>query len=147
MSEAKAEAAGARPQDRRAHPRFEVDQDAGMLLVDHGLALECRILDLSLEGCRLRAVGRLPEGLHARVEVTFTINGIPLRMGGQTLRSNGTGEVGVRFIGVSAHRRAEWAEVVDEVQEQAAVKAAEAARAAEAAAQEGNGGSPRDAAA
>lgn len=117
-------------EDRRAHPRFAVEEHARLSIVEHGLTIPCRILDLSLEGCRVRAGSPLPPGLKARVEITFTINEIPFRMGGRVMRSSGAGELGIAFEGIGTHRQTEWAEVVDEVRALAA--AAEAAsRAAE----------------
>lgn len=104
------------PRDRRAHQRFAVDEQAGLLIVGHGLSLKGRILDMSLEGCRIQTSAHLPGGGCVRVEVTFTINGLPFRMGGLVQRSQ-AGEVGVRFAGASTHRQAEWAEVVEEVKE------------------------------
>ncbi len=124
--------AASRPSDRRAFPRCAVDEEAGLLLVEHGLRLVCRVLDLSMEGCRIRTAQRLPIGIHVRVEVTFTINGIPFRMAGLIQRSNSEYEVGIRFVDVTPRRKAEWAEVVGEMQEALAIKARkEAARAEE----------------
>jgi PilZ domain len=103
-------------EDRRAHPRVAVDEQAWLSIVEHGLAMPCRILDLSMQGCRVRAGGPLPQGLQACVEITFTINRIPFRLGGRVMRSSGNGELGIAFVGMSLHRQTDWAEVVDEVQ-------------------------------
>lgn len=111
-----------RGEDRRAHPRYSVDEEAHLLLVGHGQAAECRVLDLSLEGCRLLCAGRISPALQSRVEITFTINGIPFRLGGVVQRNNGSGELGVRFPEMTAHRKAEWVEIVEEVQQRAAVR-------------------------
>lgn len=123
--EAKAEgdAVPAQGRDRRAHPRFAVDEEARMLVVGSGHAADCRVLDLSLEGCRLHCGGRLSPPLQTRVEITFTINGIPFRLGGTVQRNNGSGELGVKFPEMTEHRKAEWAEIVTEVQERAAAHA------------------------
>ncbi len=123
----KAGSNGARGEDRRAHPRFSVDEEARMLLVGHGHSSECRVLDLSIEGCRLQFCGRILPALQMRVEITFTINRIPFRVGGVIQRNSGLGELGVRFPDMTAHRKAEWAEIVAEVQERAVAKAGRAA--------------------
>jgi len=102
-------------EERRAHPRFAVDEQAWLSIVDHGLAMPCRILDLSMQGCRVCAGGSLPQGLKACIEITFTINGIPFRLGGRVMRSTGSGELGIAFVGMSMHRQVEWADVVGEV--------------------------------
>ena len=104
--------------DRRRHPRYTVDEAAHLLLVDHGLDLECRVLDMSLEGCRLHAEEDLPEVFHVRVEVTFQINGIPFRLGGTIRRVTAAQDLGISFVEMSARRHAEWAEVLAEVQSQ-----------------------------
>lgn len=109
--------------DRRAHPRFSVHEEAQMLLVGHGHAADCRVLDLSLQGCRLHCDAKISFPLHARVEITFTINRIPFRLGGVIQRNNGTGDLGVRFPEMTGHRRAEWAEIVAEVQQRAVARA------------------------
>jgi hypothetical protein len=113
--------------DRRSSPRFAVDAEARLLLVGHGLCMNCRVLDLSLNGCRMQTGGGIPAGIHVLVEVTFTVNRIPFRLPGVIRRSNGEGEVGIEFAGMSARRREEWAEVVNEVEAIAALKAAEEA--------------------
>ena len=131
--------------DRRSSPRFAVDAEAKLLLVGHGLSMNCRVLDLSLKGCRMRTGGGIPAGIHVLVEVTFSVNRIPLRLGGVIRRSNGEDEVGIEFTGMSARRMEEWAEVVNEVEAVAALKAAEeAAKAAERAVESTDEGDPED---
>jgi|ERR1019366_8889440 hypothetical protein len=70
------------PEQRRTRPRFAVDQGAVLLLVSHGLPVQCRIVDLSLEGCRVRTLERFPTGAGVHVEVTFKVKGIAFRFGG-----------------------------------------------------------------
>jgi len=109
--------AGTGGAERRKHPRFTVDEDASLLLVDHGLTVQCRVLDLSLEGCRMCSEEPLPEGIHVRVEATFQINGIPFRLAGLIQRTTQERDVGIRFMDLSQRRRAEWAEVLGEVKD------------------------------
>ena len=110
--------------DRRMHPRYSIDAEAGLQLVGHERAFNCRILDLSLEGCCMRAEGRFPSHLRCQVEVTFKVNGLPFRLGGLIQRCSNSNEVGIRFVGVSARRMAEWGELVAEVEEDLAAKRA-----------------------
>ena len=116
MDTATRQAAAVPSAERRTHPRFCVDQAARLRLVEHGLTLPSRILDLSLEGCGVHVQGQLPAGLRAGIEMTFTINGIPFRIGGTIVRIGGGGELGIRFAHGCAHRQAQWAEIVAEVQ-------------------------------
>ena len=120
--------------NRRSSPRFAVDAEANLLLVGHGLSMNCRVLDLSLQGCRMHTGGRIPAGIHVVVEVTFSVNRIPFRLAGMIQRSNGEDEVGIQFSPMSARRMEEWTEVVNEVQAICAVKAKEEAAKAEEAA-------------
>ena len=46
-------------QERRAHPRFAVDEDSVLLLVAQGTPIKARIVDLSLEGCRVHCKDRI----------------------------------------------------------------------------------------
>jgi len=111
------------PEQLRKRPRFAVDRDAVLLLVDHGLSLACRIMDLSLEGCRMSTVARFPAGLGVRVELTFSVNGIVFRFGGAVRWTDGRSSVGIQFVGVTARRIGELAEVLGEVEEDLAAKA------------------------
>jgi len=108
----------------RKRPRFAVDEDAELLLVDHGLPLQCRIIDLSLEGCRMRTRERYPAGLGVRVELIFRVNGIVFRFCGAVRWTDGVNSVGVQFVGVSARRIGELAEVLGEVEEDLVARAA-----------------------
>lgn len=118
--------------NRRLTPRFAVDAEAMLFLVGHGLSVNCRVLDLSLRGCRVHTGGEIPAGIHVLVEITFSVNKIPFRLPGVIRRSNGEGEVGIEFSAMSVRRMAEWAEVVTEVESTLALKAEqEAAKAAE----------------
>jgi hypothetical protein len=112
-----------RPEQLRKRPRFVVDRDAVLLLVDHGLSMPCRIIDLSLEGCRMNTTVRYPAGLGVRVELTFTVNGIVFRFGGAVRWTDGGNSVGIQFVGITPRRIGELAEVLGEVEEDLAVKA------------------------
>jgi len=125
--EENAQSLPAHPANRRAHPRFAVDEDSVVLLVDQGLPLQCRILDLSLEGCRVRARNRLTASPRARVEITFKINGIAFRFSGFAQWTDGRQEAGIRFVEVPARRRSDLAEVLAEVEVAEAAKAAKEA--------------------
>ena len=115
------------PQDRRSHPRYNVDEDSTLLLVSHGLSLESHILDLSQEGCRLRTRERYTAGARTRVEVTFKVNGIVFRFLGVIQWSDGKTQVGVRFVEVASRRREQLGEVICEMEAAAAARAAEEA--------------------
>jgi len=114
-------------QDRRADPRFNVDEDAHLLLVKSNSSFLCHIVDLSLNGCRIRTWERFLAGSMVRVEVTFKVRGVPFRFSGVTQWTDGHYLIGVRFVDVPARRRGELAEALCEVKAAKAAKAAEKA--------------------
>lgn len=122
-------------QNLRAAPRFNLDVDAHLLLVAHGATLPCRIVDLSLSGCRLRTGERFPARGMVRVEVAFKVRGLAFRFCGTTQWTDGRNLVGIRFVDVPARRKEEFLEAISEVEaEDAAKRAAEKEEAAQLAA-------------
>jgi hypothetical protein len=88
-AEEKAESFAVKQDERRTRPRFDVDEGAVLLLVSHGLPLGCRVMDLSLEGCRVCTEAQFSASVRVHVEVSFKINGIAFRFSGITqLRKN-----------------------------------------------------------
>jgi hypothetical protein len=109
-------------QEQRAVPRFQVDDDATLLLVSDGRLVHGRVLDLSLKGCRMRTKERFSAGTDVRVEVTFRVNGIAFRFFGLTQWTNQWNVVGIQFIEVPKRRLTDLAEVVGEVEEEAVAR-------------------------
>lgn len=114
-------------QSRRADPRFGVDEDAHLALLERGIVLCCHVVDLSLSGCRLRALERIPAGSMARLEVAFKVRGLPFRFSGILQWTDGQQQVGIRFVNVPTRRSAELAEALCEIEAENAAKAAEKA--------------------
>jgi hypothetical protein len=119
--------------NRRQIPRFDVDEPAAMLLVAHDARRLCRILDLSLGGCRLHSDEKLIVGVSMRVEVSFKVNGIVLRFPGVVQWTDGRHMAGVRVAEMSRRRRDELTEILAEVKDENAARAAKEAAAAAAA--------------
>jgi hypothetical protein len=109
--------------ERRVHPRFDVDEDASLLLVGHDSWHPCRVVDLSLEGCRVLTGDLFRAGTQKHVEVSFRINGIAFRLSGTTQWTDGQCAVGIRFFYPTPRRREEFAEVLGEVEAANAVRA------------------------
>jgi len=130
-----AESATVPGSERRQTPRFAVDEVATMLLVAHGSRYTCRVLDLSLSGCRMVTSETLRLGDSVRVELAFKLNGILFRFPGISRWSNGRNMFGIEFAAMSSRRRDELAEIIAEIAEQIAANAARQA-AEEAAARE-----------
>lgn len=115
--------------NRRSVPRFDVNEPAALTLVSHGSRNQCRILDLSLGGCRLHSDEKVTVGASTRVEVSFKVNGIVLRFPGVVQWSDGRHMIGVRFAEMSSRRRDELAEILVEVDEENTARAAKEAAA------------------
>jgi c-di-GMP-binding flagellar brake protein YcgR len=118
-------------QSRRADPRFGVDEEARLLLLERDAVLCCHVVDLSLSGCCLCAAERISAGPMARVEVAFKVRGLPFRFSGILQWTDGQKLVGIRFVNVPARRKEELAEALVEIEEENRAKAAEQQAAAE----------------
>lgn len=120
--EARAVAGATERRNRRAIPRYDLDEAATILLVNHGSLVPGYILDLSLGGCRMRTNERFVAGILVRVEVMFKVRGIQFRFSGVTQWTNSRDLIGIRFVDVTSRRREELAEALEEVAEENAVR-------------------------
>jgi c-di-GMP-binding flagellar brake protein YcgR len=125
--EEKAESLPERKPERRANPRHVVDEDAMLLFLNHSFSVPCRIVELSLGGCRLQIGERFLAGILVRVEVTFKVNGIAFRFSGVTEWTEDEHLTGIRFVNMTSRRREELAEVLCEVEADNVAKAAKQA--------------------
>ena len=110
----------------RAYPRYPVDEDSTLLLVSHGLSLQSHVLDLSLEGCRLRLLEPYTVGTSTRIEVSFKMKGIAFRLAGVIQWTSEDHLAGIRFVDVVSRRGEQLSEVIGEMQRAAEAKAVEA---------------------
>jgi hypothetical protein len=102
--------------DRRDMPRCVVDEEAELLLVGHGGWAHCRIVELSVTGCRMSTTEWLPAGIAHRVEAVFKVRGVSFRFIGVAEWTDGLNLVGIRFVEMPARRRDALAEVLCEVE-------------------------------
>lgn len=108
--------------ERRAYPRHDVDVDATLLFLSQGSRIAGRLIDLGVEGCRLRTRVPFLAGIQIRVEVSFTIRGIAFRFSGVSKWTFDKQVVGIHFLNVPQRRRDELAEVLGEVEAERASK-------------------------
>ena len=101
--------------DRRSQPRFAVDARVTVYLLKAAAALRGQILELSLGGCRIRTVQPLSVGIYCRVELEFTLEGIPFRLAGVTQSIHDRHTVGFRFLDMSERKRAQLTELIEEI--------------------------------
>jgi c-di-GMP-binding flagellar brake protein YcgR len=112
----------ARKIDRRKESRHTVDGTATLYLLDPGIRLRGRILDLSLNGCQFRTEDCFPLGIRSRVEIEFQLDGLPFRLAGVTQSIHKRHKVGVHFLNVSERKREQLVELIAENNELRAVK-------------------------
>lgn len=103
--------------DRRLQQRQELDTSATVLLVNVGSELRGRILDLSLNGCRIRTDSPFPVGIYTRVESEFYLLGLPFRLGGVIQSIHDRHTVGIRFLDLSDRKRRQLLELIAEIRE------------------------------
>jgi hypothetical protein len=112
-------------QNRRATPRYGVDEEARLLLVKHGSTVSCRIVDIGLNGCRICTQERFTAGILIRVEVTFKVRGFAFRFSGVTQWTDGRHLLAIRFVDVPVRRREELVEALCEVEAENTAKDAQ----------------------
>jgi len=105
----------ARQEEHRTVSRYGVDEDAHLLLVKQSSIVPCRILDLSLDGCRLYSPERLPVESMMCVEVNFKVKGLPFRFSGLVQWTDCQHLAGIRFANVPRRRRGELVETLSEI--------------------------------
>ena len=107
------------PIDRRSHRRHAVDTSAKLLLLNTGICMPGRILNLSQGGCRLQTEERFTVGIYVRVETEFYLHGLPFRLAGVSQAVLDKNAVGVRFLDMSERKRAQLTELIAEMDEAA----------------------------
>jgi hypothetical protein len=112
-----------RQPDRRAHPRYSVDEDSVMLLMGQSIPWQSRVVDLSMEGCRVRTREHCSARAKSRVEVCFKANGISFRFSGVVEWTDGLNLLGIRFVNMIPRRRVGLAAVIDKMAAAAAARA------------------------
>lgn len=102
--------------ERRKNPRYACEGQAEVFLPHGGLLFRGQILDLSVSGCMVEAIGiTLERGTH--VEVYFTTRQLQFRVPGNiAVLYRGRG-VGIAFYHVSRRMAAQIREVVGELAE------------------------------
>jgi PilZ domain len=101
--------------DRRHGMRQSVEDEAEIVFVRSGVAMRGRILDLSVNGCRIRTEKQFPVGIYTRVETAFRMEGLPFRLGGVIQAVHDKHTVGIRFLDVSERKRELILELIGEI--------------------------------
>jgi hypothetical protein len=83
--------------ERRVYERHNLT-DAFAKLNYQGTSFPCRVLDISMGGCRVETQTPFRDGAIANVELDMSLFGLTLRICGVTQWSTSSKQVGVRFI-------------------------------------------------
>lgn len=118
--------------ERRLSERIPVNEKATLLQGHLGSATPCTLVDLCLDGCRVRTDAEIRVDAGARVELVFRAAGTAFRLSGVTEWTGRAREVGVAFREVSPRREAELVEALGELSAAWQDKKAERLRAGEA---------------
>jgi hypothetical protein len=83
--------------ERRAFERHELPSSPGTLHY-RGESYPCKVLDLSMGGCRIVTQSMFRDGAIANVELDLSIFGLQLKICGVTQWSSRSQQIGIRFI-------------------------------------------------
>lgn len=103
--------------EKRRHQRYSVDTSATIHLINIGVRLKGRIVDLSPGGCRIRTDERFSVGIYVRSEVDFHLDGMPFRLLGVTQAMHDKFTVGIRFLEMSARKHEQLMQLIQELME------------------------------
>ena len=116
--------------ERRAWERYLLAETEGKIIYRHE-TLPCRLIDISLGGCRVRTERRFAAGALARVDVVLELHGITQRIAGMTQWTGKENQVGIQFLHASALAKNQFAALltglIDEVAAEAVKEAAKEA--------------------
>jgi hypothetical protein len=94
-----------------------VDSAATVFLVDLRICIRGRIVDVSLGGCRIKSPNRFPVGIYRRVEVEFTLDGLPFRLAGVVQSLHDAHTIGIRLLDLSERKREQLTALMEELEE------------------------------
>lgn len=118
-------------QERRSHPRYPINEECQLLLVNHGMPVKARMVDLSMEGCCVRTSESFPVKAARTIEVSFKVKGFAFRFCGVVRWSDGHQIAGIHFENMIPRRKVELIDVIDEIADTAARAGAASQLAAE----------------
>jgi c-di-GMP-binding flagellar brake protein YcgR len=102
--------------ERRSRVRHPVDSSAAIILVNGGARFRGRILDVSLDGCRIRSDEHFLVGVYTQVETVFRLIGSTFRLGGVVQMVHDRRLVGIRFLDLSPLERSQLVELIGEIE-------------------------------
>ena len=104
---------GVHHHERRADPRYPVNEDAMLQVVGFGLPVPGSIVDLSQEGCCVRTRERLSTRARWPVEVIFKVAGVVFQFSGIVGWNDGRNRLGIHFVNMIPRHTVELAQIID----------------------------------
>jgi hypothetical protein len=104
--------------EQRRYFRFPVEGEAMLFVEQTQSSMRCHMLDLALEGCRLRRTEDLPVQIGLTVKVAFRIAGTLFRFPGTIQWSARNSILGLHFTQMSSARKQELSDLLDGMREE-----------------------------
>jgi hypothetical protein len=117
--------------ERRVAPRYIIEAEGVMQIVQSGEMMTAYVLEMSMTGCRLHLDVPYEKGLGVHVELSFHVHGMPVRLAARTQVQMNPQTIGVKFFEGSERSKARMTELIGEIRE--AIAAGEARATASAA--------------
>jgi hypothetical protein len=103
--------------ERRAYPRQKVDSTAVISLLNVGCQFRGRLVDLSLNGCRVRTDERSKVNVHTRVKTELLLNGVLFRLSGVIEDNEDQRILRIRFQEMNGRQREQLEQLIEETKE------------------------------
>jgi hypothetical protein len=104
-----------KPDDRRMHPRLHCKGLAAVRYLESDDRLQGTLFDLSVKGCCIETSASLPEAEEPAVEVSLSVNGVQLRLGGVVRNIRRGRRAGIEFTQITSRKAEQITQLVREL--------------------------------
>ena len=108
---------GERAQERRQQARFLCSGRAEIQSLTTAMGARGKVANLSLSGCRLMLEAPQPFERGERVEMTFCVRQLPVRVQGVVRQVRGESRIGVEFTLLTERGKRQLRELIEELAE------------------------------
>ena len=103
--------------ENRLHPRFPCSGYALVQRPGASVKYNARILNLSLQGCRIELTAQADLEVEEEVDATFTVNHLPFLVRGQIRYIQPNGILGIQFLHLSSRGQMQLVELLTEIED------------------------------
>jgi PilZ domain len=100
---------------KRRHQRHECSGDAQVVVVVGTVPLPAKVLELSIEGCRIMLGKGQTIADETKVELAFSVNRLPFRVWGVAKGTRQDGSIGFHFPALSQRVRNQLEDLAEEL--------------------------------